>query len=78
MALSQLDPAVDPPISITFQDCHAVWSEGFAWSQDYLKGETNLNGYQVGEPRVDGSISVIGGSVTDRCVLLLTKTMRSY
>lgn len=43
-SLTQLDAAVDPPISITFEDCHAVWSDGFDWHADYLKGMTNLNG----------------------------------
>ena len=33
-ALSQLDPDIDPPVQITFEDCHAVWSAGFSWEKD--------------------------------------------
>ena len=64
-ALSQLDPDIDPPVQITFEDCHAVWSAGFSWEKDYVSRETNVAGFSVGGPKVGGSVSVIGGSVTN-------------
>ena len=63
-ALFNLDPRIDPPISITFEDCHAVWSDHFDWKKDGLAGVTNVNGFQVCGGRISGSVSVIGGSVT--------------
>ena len=57
--------AIDPPVSITFEDCHATWTSSFDWPRDYLKGETNLNGFQFGVlGDLQGSLSVVGGSVT--------------
>ena len=63
-ALFNLDPRIDPPISITFEDCHAVWSDYFDWKKDGLADVTNVNGFQVCGGRISGSVSVIGGSVT--------------
>lgn len=31
------------------QDCHAIWSEGFDWGQDFLRSETNIVGFGLGE-----------------------------
>ena len=62
--LFNLDPQVDPPISITFEDCDVIWSDDFVWGKDDMARETNVNGFQVSGARISGSVSVIGGSVT--------------
>jgi hypothetical protein len=64
LSAAKLDPAVDPPISITFEDCHAVWTKGFDWGGDYLRRETNLVGFMIGQPKVAGSVTVVDSSVT--------------
>ena len=69
LQLDRLEPIVDLPISITFDDCHATWADDFEFKvpASNASGRRAMfglgAGFLVDSPKTAGTVSVVGGSV---------------
>ena len=69
LSLDRLEPIVDLPISISFDDCHAEWAEDFEFKvpASNASGRRAMfglgAGFLVDSPKTAGTVSVVGGRV---------------